>query len=110
MNNINSQKADIIRAALVTMSPDEPVKIVKLALMIHYQTSFWLKILRCYLKSFLDLPPSAPFVGIPVVGPPLGLPAKSSQRSVQKLCKEIWKSLVYMSVEDGRLEVDYLSG
>jgi len=110
MNKINSQKADTIRAALVTMPPDKPAQIVKLALMIHHQTNFRLTILGCHLKSFLDLPSSAPFVGIPVVGLPLGLSVKSSQRSVQKLCKEIRKSLEYMTVEDSRLEVDYISG
>ena len=110
MNKINSQKTDAIRAALVTMPPDEPAQIVKLALMIHHQTNFRLTILGYHQKSFLDLPPSGPFVGIPVVGPPVGLPVKSSQGAVQMLCKEIWKSLEHMTVEDSRLEVDYISG
>ena len=110
MNKTKSQKADTIRAALITMPPDEPAQIAKLALMTHHQTNFILTILGCHLKSFLDLSPSPPFVGIPMVGLPLGLSAKTSQRSVQKLCKEIWKSLEYTTVEDSSLEVDYISG
>ena len=99
-----------IKAALLTMSPDEPAHIADLALMLHSQTDFKITIVGCKPRSFFSLRFRNPIAGLSMPGFTAEQFIKYGRGKVQTHCRVIGEILGDVLSKDDRLQINYISG
>ncbi len=99
-----------IKAALLTMPPDEPAHIADLALMLHSQTEFKLTILGCKPRPFFSLRFRDPIAGLSMRGFTAEQFIKYGRGKVQTHCRVIGEILGNVLPKGDKLEINYISG
>jgi hypothetical protein len=106
----NEQDKLPIRAALITMPPDEPSNIVDLSLMLYHQTEFKLTIVGYKPQSLFSLHSRDPITGMIMPGFAADKFIKYGRSKTQLHCRLIWESLEDILYRDDKLQISYISG
>jgi hypothetical protein len=106
----NERDHKTIKAALLTMPPDEPAHIADLALMLQSQTDFKTTILGCKPRSFFSPGFRDPITGLSMPGFTAEKFIKYGRAKVQTHCRVIGEILGDALLIDDRLQINYVSG
>ena len=99
-----------IRAALLTMPPEEPAYVANLAMMLQDQTDFKTTILGCKPRSFFSLRFRDPIVGLSMSGFTAEQFIKHGHGKIQIHCRIIGEILENVHPKDDGLEINYIAG
>jgi len=99
-----------IRAAIAVTPTDNPAKVAEIATVIAAFTDFGSKIVGCAIPSVLDLPISAPMIGIPIPRFVMEQYEKSGLTEIQEVCHEIIGILDKGLTKNVKPEIGYIDG
>ena len=106
----NEKDHKTIKAALLTMPPEEPAYIADMALMLQNQTDFKTTILGCKPGSFFSLPFRDPITGLSMPGFTAEQFIKYGRGKVQTHCRVIGEILGDVMSKNDRLQINSISG
>lgn len=112
MSILESFKEDCetIKAALLTMPPDEPANIADMALVLRDQTDFKITVVGCKSRSFFSMRFHNSITGMPIPGFTAEQFIKYGRSRLQNHCRAILETLGDGLLEDDRIQINYISG
>ncbi len=106
----NGKDHKTIKAALLTMPPDEPAHIADIAMMLQGKTDFKTTILGCKPRAFFSLRFRDPITGLSMPGFTAEQFIKYGRGKVQTHCRTIGEILGDVLSKNDRLQINYISG